>query len=64
MSEVALLETNRIEIPADFPVTWPQAGDADLFWTQDKLHYPDPVTPLEFSLIEETVVATRPDHGS
>ncbi|MBP7961859.1 MAG: hypothetical protein KBG20_00215 [Caldilineaceae bacterium] len=57
MSEVALLETNRIEIPADFPVTWPQAGDADLFWTQDKLHYPDPVTPLEFSLIEETVDA-------
>ena len=57
MSEVALLETNRIEISANFPVTWPQAGDADLFWAQDRLHYPDPVTPLEFSLIEEAVDA-------
>jgi phosphohistidine swiveling domain-containing protein len=57
MSEAAVLETNRIAIPADFPVTWPQEGDAELFWAQDRLHYPDPVTPLEFSMIEGAVDA-------
>lgn len=41
----------------DFPVTWRQASDADLFWSQDRLHYPDPVTPLEFSFIEGAVDA-------
>ena len=57
MSEVAVLETNRIAIPADFPVTWPRPEDAELFWAQDRLHYPDPVTPLEFSMIEGAVDA-------
>jgi len=57
MSEVAVLETNRIPIPADFPVVWPQAEDADRFWAADRLHYPDPVTPLEFSVIAEAVDA-------
>ena len=57
MSEVAVLETNRIAIPADFLVTWPRPEDAELFWAQDRLHYPDPVTPLEFSMIEGAVDA-------
>ena len=57
MSQVAVLETNRIAIPADFPVTWPRPGDAERFWAQDRLHYPDPVTPLEFSMIEDAVDA-------
>lgn len=41
----------------DFPVTWRQLSDADLLWSQDRLHYPDPVTPLEFSFIEGAVDA-------
>jgi len=41
----------------DFPVTWRHPADADLFWSQDRLHYPDPVTPLEFSFIEGAVDA-------
>ena len=57
MSEVAVLETNRIAIPATFPVSWPRPEDADLFWAQDRLHYPDAVTPLEFSMIEDAVDA-------
>ena len=40
-----------------FPVTWRHPADADLFWSQDRLHYPDPVTPLEFSFIEGAVDA-------
>ena len=57
MSEVVVMGTNQIAFPADFPVTWPQPKDAELFWAQDRLHYPDPVTPLEFSMIEEAVDA-------
>ncbi len=40
-----------------FPVTWRHPSDVDLFWSQDRLHYPDPVTPLEFSFIEGAVDA-------
>jgi pyruvate,water dikinase len=41
----------------DFPVTWRTASDSGRLWTQDRLHYPDPITPLEFSLIEDGVDA-------
>lgn len=44
-------------VNANFPVTWRYPEDEALFWTQDQLHYPDPVTPLEFSLIEYGVDA-------
>ena len=54
-------DKNRIPAPDDFPVTWLQPEDAELFWTQDRLHYPDPVTPLEFSVIEEAVDRARAD---
>lgn len=57
MSEAAVQEINRIVHPAEFPVRWSRPADADLLWAQDRLHYPDPVTPLEFSMIEEAVDA-------
>ncbi|MGH2945055.1 MAG: hypothetical protein ACRDPC_02090, partial [Solirubrobacteraceae bacterium] len=37
---------------AAFPVAWPHAADAERPWTQERLHYPDPVAPLEFAVIE------------
>src|SRR5690349_14927213 len=37
-----------LPIPPDFPVTWTRAQDASLFWTHDRMHYPDPTPPLEF----------------
>jgi len=57
MSEVAVREANRIAHSAEFPVKWSRPEDASRFWAQDRLHYPDPVTPLEFSMIEEAVDA-------
>ena len=36
-----------IPIPADFPVTWASPDEQDLFWTQDRMHAPDPVVPLD-----------------
>ena len=49
--------SNVIEIPADFPVQWRTTADAARLWVQDRLHYPDQVTPLEFCLIEGAVDA-------
>lgn len=43
---------------ASLPITWRYPEDEQRLWSQDRLHYPDPVTPLEFSLIETGV-----DHG-
>ncbi|MBI3967121.1 MAG: hypothetical protein HY329_15910, partial [Chloroflexi bacterium] len=36
-------------IPArpDFPVTWEQPDDALMCWTLDRMHFPDPMSPLE-----------------
>lgn len=49
--------TAGADTPADFPVVWRRPEDARMLWSHDSLHYPDPVTPLEFSLIEEGVDA-------
>jgi phosphohistidine swiveling domain-containing protein len=37
---------------AAFPIAWSQAADAERPWTQERLHYPEPVAPLEFAVIE------------
>ncbi|HEX5502969.1 MAG TPA: PEP-utilizing enzyme [Thermomicrobiales bacterium] len=36
-----------VPTPPNFPVTWEQPGDADLTWLTDRLHFPDPITPLD-----------------
>src|SRR5438105_2841967 len=40
--------------PEDFPVTWQRPEDARLLWTNDRMHYPDPVTPMLASVAERT----------
>ena len=35
---------------ADFPVHWERAGDAELFWTLDQVHWGEPMAPLVFSV--------------
>jgi phosphohistidine swiveling domain-containing protein len=37
--------------PPDFPVRWEQPGDERLFWTLDRMHFPDPITPMADSFI-------------
>jgi pyruvate,water dikinase len=36
-----------IAAPPDFPVAWESPDDAKLSWTQDRMHNPDPLLPLE-----------------
>jgi pyruvate,water dikinase len=36
---------------ADFPISWEDPDDAALVWTHDRMHFPGPVSPMEFSLI-------------
>ncbi len=35
-----------IPLPADFPIDWPDPGMAMAPWTQDRMHLPEPVTPM------------------
>lgn len=46
-----------IPVPLDFPVHWDDPADERLFWTQDRLHFPDAMTPLDFSIIEQVMDA-------
>src|SRR5947207_982272 len=36
-----------VPTPANFPITWEPADDAQLFWFRDQLHLPEPITPLD-----------------
>jgi pyruvate,water dikinase len=36
-----------VPTPANFPVVWERPGDEQLTWLTDRLHFPDPVTPLD-----------------
>ena len=38
-----------IAAPANFPVAWESPDDERLSWTQDRMHNPDPLSPLERS---------------
>jgi pyruvate,water dikinase len=35
-----------IVAPPEFPVRWEQPDDAELFWTLDRMHVPEPIPPL------------------
>ena len=45
-----------ISTPPDFPVTWENPDDARLFWTREVVHYPDQLSPLQVSIMEEAWV--------
>jgi rifampicin phosphotransferase len=40
----------QIPTPPDFPVRWEKPGDERMLWTLDRLHAPDPTTPLTFEV--------------
>jgi len=44
------MQLTPIPTPADFPVEWEAPEDAYLLWTRDRTHWPEQITPLEFSL--------------
>lgn len=39
-----------IPAPAGFPVTWTEPGEEHLFWTHERMHFPDPMPSLTFSV--------------
>lgn len=41
----------RIPLPAHLTPEWERPEDADGFWTQDRMHFPDPVPHLDDALI-------------
>jgi pyruvate,water dikinase len=43
--------TTTLPTPADFPVAWRKPGDEQLFWTLDRMHFPGPLTALEYELV-------------
>jgi len=44
-------DATLLPVPADFPLAWEQPGDERFFWLQDRLHQPDPVTPLTATIV-------------
>ncbi|HEV8193822.1 MAG TPA: PEP/pyruvate-binding domain-containing protein [Ktedonobacterales bacterium] len=46
---------NALAPPADFPVVWAQPEDAQLLWTLDRVHWPDPVPLLVFAIAGEAL---------
>lgn len=51
--------SSTLPVPPYFPVRWEQPDDARRFWTLDRMHWPAPVTPLDFALYHATVF----EHG-
>src|SRR5947209_3823477 len=41
--------------PADFPIIWQNPDDARLYWTLDRVHWPDPMAPLVFAIAGEAL---------
>ncbi len=39
--------TTPIPLPADFPVTWAQPEDAQNLWLRQRMHFPEPMKPLD-----------------
>ncbi len=43
-------------ISPDFPVTWKQPDQVGHSWEQESLHWPEPVTVLEFEMIKSIII--------
>lgn len=48
----------RIPVPNNFPVTWEDPDEANLYWTIDRLHWPTPVTPVTGQYIDILIERT------
>lgn len=51
-----------VPVPPDFPVRWEDSGDAELFWQTERNHYPDPVTPADFSVLIKAIFGEKADN--
>ncbi|MBX3015156.1 MAG: hypothetical protein KF832_26795 [Caldilineaceae bacterium] len=41
-----------LPLPAHFPVTWERPADAQRFWLRQRMHFPEPMTPLDEWLLQ------------
>ncbi len=41
-----------LPVPEDFPVEWADPADESRLWIRDRMHWPDPMSPLAFSVME------------
>jgi len=39
-----------LEVPPNFPVEWTGPHDAQIPWEQEAVHFPEPVTPMDYDL--------------
>ena len=39
--------------PEDFPVEWESAEDKEMLWRHDRIHFPDPISPLDHDFFSE-----------
>lgn len=51
------VHSSPIVPPPNFPVTWQHPDDDKLFWTQDKMHWPDPMPLAMFDSLPESGIA-------
>jgi len=47
------MQLTSLPIPPNFPVEWRNPKEAYLLWTRERTHWPEQITPLEFSLWEQ-----------
>ena len=47
VDSAAPVAPSLIPTPPEFPVTWNSPDEQRLFWTQDRMHAPEPVAPLD-----------------
>jgi pyruvate,water dikinase len=52
LTTTPLTPAEPLPVPEDFPVVWPDPADEARLWMRDRMHWPDPVTPLAFSVME------------
>ena len=54
MTTIPMPPAESLPVPEGFPVEWADPADEARFWMRDRMHWPDPVSPLAFSVIEAT----------
>ena len=42
--------SSPIPAPPSFPVEWANRDDVQLFWMHERMHFPEPVSPLTESV--------------
>jgi rifampicin phosphotransferase len=47
------MKETAIPVPAGFPVTWERPEDASIFWQFERMHFPDPMTEMDYAFVRD-----------